>query len=385
MDPGRSPEVDETYRRRTKLLETLLVKFPDSVSLQNEAAYKHRHWAFLVEGVSRCWPQYENSLRQSIDLFEKVSLKDPNMPELWFFLASSCVYFGEAAWVSAKSEDAEAAFKRAMEIYDQHRAEIENESDPIYIREIVRLYTCAAYYLSATDRAQQAADYVGRASANAKRLTDPTFLADSLYYVALMQARLGDTAGYRATCETIVKVPISEIVPLGKSRPIVTPCLLPGALEDPRVPIKLAEEFLAANPLNDPSFGPYLLGAALHRAGQFDEAAKQLEKAIELYPSGPPLRTHKISSKRLLLAMSKWKLGQRDAARELLSKTLPAVEAERQNPTSKWNSRATLELLRDEATALIEQGDEAVENKPRPDNERPSNPVEQALEEKREH
>ena len=86
------------------------------------------------------------------------------MPRLWFFLASSCVYFGDAAWVSAKPEDAEAAFKRAMEIYDQHRAdEIENESDPEYIREIVRLYTCIAYYLSATDRAQQAADYVARA------------------------------------------------------------------------------------------------------------------------------------------------------------------------------------------------------------------------------
>jgi hypothetical protein len=141
MDPGTSAEaeLDETYRRRTKLLETLLTKFPDSASLQNDAAYKHRHWAFLVEGVSSCWPQYENSLRQSIDLFEKVALKDPKVPELWFFLASSCVYFGDAAWVSAKSEDAETAFKRAMEIYDQHRAEFENKSDPKYIREIVRL------------------------------------------------------------------------------------------------------------------------------------------------------------------------------------------------------------------------------------------------------
>jgi serine/threonine protein kinase len=385
MDPGRSAEVDETYRRRTKLLETLLTKFPDSVSLQNDAAYKHRYWAFLVEGVSRCWPQYENSLRQSIDLFEKVALKDPNVPELWFFLASSCVYFGDAAWVSAKSEDAETAFKRAMEIYDQHRAEIESESDPKYIREIVRLYTCVAYYLTATDRLQQAADYVDRAARNAKRLTDPTWLADSLYYVALVQARLGDTAGYRATCETIVKVPLSQILPPGRLRPIVTPCLLPGALEDPRVPIKLAEEVLATNPLNEASLGPYLLGKALQRAGQYEQAAKQLEKAIELYPSGPPLRTHKINSIKLLLAMTKWQLGQQDAARELLSKTLPAVEAELQNPTTKWNVRASIALLRGEAKALIgpNEADEAVENENRPDNELPSNPVEQVPEEKR--
>jgi tetratricopeptide (TPR) repeat protein len=253
-----------------------------------------------------------------------------------------------------------------MEIYDQHRSEIENESESEYIREIVRLYTCVAYYLSATDREQQAVDYVARASASAKRLTDPTYLADSLYYVAVVQARLGDTAGYRATCETIVKVPISEIAPKGSFRPIATPCLLPGALEDLSVPVKLAEEFLATNPLNEPSIGPNLLGAALHRAGQFELAAKQLEKAIELYPSGPPLRSHKINSIKLRLAMTKWQLGQHDAARELLSKTLPDVEAELQNPISKWNSRATLEMMRAEAKALIgpKEEDEAVENEP---------------------
>jgi serine/threonine protein kinase/Tfp pilus assembly protein PilF len=364
-------EIDESYRRRTEELERLVEEFPDSVSLQNEAAFRCRYWAFLVEGVSRCWPQYENSLRQSIDLFEKVSQTDPNMPRLWFFLASSCVYFGDAAWVSAKSEDAETAFNRAMEIYDQHRAEveIENNPDPKFIQEIVRLYTCVAYYLSATDRAQQAADYVGRASANAKRLTDPTLLADSLYYVALMQARLGDSAGYRATCERMVRLPMSEIAAPGKKRPVETSCLLPEALEDPRVAVKLAEEALDTHPPNDASVGPKFLGAALYRAGQFDEAAKQLKKAIELYPSSPPLPKHSINSVRLLLAMTKWQLGQQDAARELLAETLPAVEEEVQKPTTKWNRRAALDMLRGEAKALIgpKEADEAVESEIRND------------------
>jgi serine/threonine protein kinase len=364
-DPDFAQEVDEVYRRRTEELERLLAAFPDSVSLQNEAAYKHRHWAFLVEGVSRCWPQYENSLRQSIDLFEKVALKAPKSPRLWFHLASSCGYFGDAAWVSAKSEDAETAFKRAMEIYDQHRAEIENESNPKSIRDIVRRYTCVAYYLTATHRPQQAADYVGRASASAKRLTDPTLLAESLYYVALMQARLGDTAGYRATCKTMVGLPFSEIVPpRDKGRFIVTLCILPGALEDPRVPVKLVEAHLAKNPRIEPHAGPNLLGTALSRAGHFEQAAKQLEDALELYPSRPPLAAYSINSLRLRLAMTKWQLGQRDAARELLSKTLPAIEEEMQIPTCLWNRRALLELWRGEAQALIgpKEADEAVEN-----------------------
>jgi serine/threonine protein kinase len=363
-DPDEfAPEIDDAYRRRTEELERLLAEFPDSVSLQNDAAYKYRAWAFLVQRISRFAPQREDALRQSIVHFENVARKDPKMPGVWFFLATSCVNVGDLTWASAKPEDAKAAFQRAMEIYDEHRAETESESDPNSTADIVRLYSCIAYYLSATDRAQQAADYVRRASDNANRLTDPTSLADSLYFVALMQARLGDTAGYRATCKKMVGLPFSEILPsVVKGRLLVTLCLLPGALEDPRVPVKLAEERLAKNPPKEPSAGPNLLGTALYRAGQFDKAANQLEDALELYPSDASRSNYSINSLRLRLAMTKWQLGQQDAARQQLAEALPSLEAELQSPTTMWNRRAFLELQRDEATALIEQADEAVEN-----------------------
>jgi hypothetical protein len=132
------------------------------------------------------------------------------------------------------------------------------------------------------------------------------------------------------------------------------------------VPLKLVEEHLATNPRIDPSAGPNLLGTALHRASQFDEATKQLEDALELYPSGPPLANYSVNSLRLRLAMTKWQFGQRDAARELLSKTLPAIEEEMQTATCQWNRRALLELWRGEAQALIgpKEADEAVENEP---------------------
>jgi hypothetical protein len=51
--------------------------------------------------------------------------------------------------------------------------------------------------------------------------------------------------------------------------------------------------------------------------------------------------------------MTKWQLGQQDEARRLLAETLPAVEEELQSPTSGWNRRATLEILRHEAESLI--------------------------------
>jgi hypothetical protein len=62
--------------------------------------------------------------------------------------------------------------------------------------------------------------------------------------------------------------------------------------------------------------------------------------------------------------MTQWQLDQKDEARHLLTETLPDVDKELQSPASSWNRRATLEILRDEATALIEpkEADEAMEN-----------------------
>jgi hypothetical protein len=56
-----------------------------------------------------------------------------------------------------------------------------------------------------------------------------------------------------------------------------------------------------------------------------------------------------------MLAMAQWRPGQQADARRLLAETLPAVEEELESPASGWNRRATLELLRDEAEALIEK------------------------------
>jgi hypothetical protein len=47
--------------------------------------------------------------------------------------------------------------------------------------------------------------------------------------------------------------------------------------------------------------------------------------------------------------MTKWQLGQKDEARQLLDETRLGVEKELQSSASGWNRRATLELLCSEA------------------------------------
>jgi ATP/maltotriose-dependent transcriptional regulator MalT len=206
---------------------------------------------------------------------------------------------------------------------------------------------------------------------NAKRISDPNAAADSLYYVAVAQARVGDTAGYRVTCRALVDLPFDKLEGPMKDRPIWTPCLLPDAIDDPKLPVKLGEEFVADNTLGEPHFRLYVLGAALYRAGQYEQAAQRLEESIAAFLRGSVPASDSKSYHQLFLAMTQWRLGQEDKARRLLAETLPDVDKELQSPASTWYRRATLEILRSEAEALIvpKEADEAVENERRTSDE----------------
>jgi tetratricopeptide (TPR) repeat protein len=211
-----------------------------------------------------------------------------------------------------------------------------------------------AYFFASAHRDKEAADFVGKAVLNAQRRTNPAASANTLYHIALMQLRLGDESGYRATCKALVDLSFNGTDYVTDARPIWTPCLAPGALDDLNMHVKRAEEYLAKTPQGGRHFGLYLLGAAHFRAGQYEQAVQLLEESIAAFPSGSSPATHSITYPRLLLAMSKWQLGQKEDAGRLITETLPAVNKELQSLSLSWNRRATLELLRDEAKALVE-------------------------------
>ena len=189
-------------------------------------------------------------------------------------------------------------------------------------------------------------------------------LANALYLLAVAQLRLGDKAGYRATCKTLVDLPVSRTDVVANSRPVWPLCLAPDALDDMSRLVKRAEEFVAENSRSEPHFCLYVLGAALYRAGDYERAAQRLEESIDVYPSSPETGFDTINYQQLLLAMAKWQLGKHDEARRSLVEIQSAVEKELQAPSTTWVRRTSLELLRGEAEALIEpkEADEAVEN-----------------------
>jgi Flp pilus assembly protein TadD len=131
--------------------------------------------------------------------------------------------------------------------------------------------------------------------------------------------------------------------------------------------VKLAAEFAANNSLRTPYIDLAVLGTAHYRAGQYEQAAQSLEEAVAQFPSDAPPSHGPDLVRQLLLAMTKWQLGEPDEARRMLREIQPRIDERFRSPWINWDGRAVLEIRRREAEALIEpdQAQEAVENESR--------------------
>jgi tetratricopeptide (TPR) repeat protein len=308
-------------------------------------------------------PAAEHAFSESKELLEKLSQSDPKRPRLWPQLADTYSVLGEIRWRSARLQEADAAFRRAMEIHDEHAAEIATATDaPEFIAG-----TCLrmAYFLAATHREEEAAKVARRAAHATQGFTTPLQFLYVDHLIAIAQLRAGDEAGYRATCKALAEVPFDNVDDLMKARQIITCCFAPDSLENMSLVAQRAEELAKHNQVDQPHIVPFALGAALYRDGQYDRAARQLEISIAVYPSDPWIDFETINLQRLLLAMCKWQLDKKDEARRLLAETEPAIDQNIQSPSVFYVLKAALEVLRREAETLIKpkEADEAVKNK----------------------
>jgi serine/threonine protein kinase/tetratricopeptide (TPR) repeat protein len=374
--PGFGKEVAEMIRVLETELPQLAAAFSNSDQCQWEVAMCYLSLGRVLFEHRDYRSTTEHAYRESIEFLTNYSLSDPNRPYLWAWLAASYVGLGEVQRESGRLVDAEATMKLAMELYNGHEANIAADVIapplPDFDSEIISYHLICAFSL-ATNHREEAAKLVRTAALFTNRITDPADLANALHWNALAQLRVGDKAAYRATCRALVDLPAQNVDDVARSRPIWTPCLAPDALDpnDVNSLVKRAEEFVAHNSLGQPQFGLNYLGAALYRSGQYERAAQVLTESISAYPADPRPGFDIINIQRLLLAMTKWRLGNHDGARQLLSETLPAVDKELQSTSTAWNRRATLEVLRDEAKDLIgpKEANEAVATENRTLNE----------------
>jgi tetratricopeptide (TPR) repeat protein len=181
------------------------------------------------------------------------------------------------------------------------------------------------------------------------------------YYQALLRLRAGDADGYRDSCAGMLKRGGTS-----DSSTLWTCVLAPNAVGDPMALANGAEKAVGEEPKGHGEAN--LLGAALYRAGRYDEAARQLTRASGLDPG--PYRTNMIYT-WFFLAMAHHRLGHVPQARQWLDKAIQATDRaldpsatpagsparDASDPAGgippAWNRRLTLELLRREAVELL--------------------------------
>jgi WD40 repeat protein/tetratricopeptide (TPR) repeat protein/tRNA A-37 threonylcarbamoyl transferase component Bud32 len=203
-----------------------------------------------------------------------------------------------------------------------------------------------------------------RAAADfAAALQRPNAPARAWCDVALARLQLGDASGYRECCARALQrfgVHWGED-PVLAANLAWTCSLTPGATADPERVVSLAR--MASNGRQN-----YLCqraeGAALYRAGKFQEA-------IERFASAMQLREKPAPSAWLFLALAHQRLKHAEEAKKWLGKAREWVDqARRQKPGEggdknalswhklPWNERLALTLLQREAEALLNEAKE---------------------------
>ena len=180
----------------------------------------------------------------------------------------------------------------------------------------------------------------------------PGATAYRLYLAAIGSLSLNDRDAYRqaatTACERFKQSQDGEALDC-----VTWTCVLvPDAVKNYVDLIALARRGLAQQPTDRSKL--LNLGAALYRAGRFEESKQYLTSALEA-PSSKPAS---LAYVWYFLAMTNHQLGQPDEAQKWFAQaaefTKRALAESKTDPTMlPWNRRLTLELFDAEAKALL--------------------------------
>jgi serine/threonine protein kinase/tetratricopeptide (TPR) repeat protein len=179
------------------------------------------------------------------------------------------------------------------------------------------------------------------------------------YSAALLRLRASDHAGYRAAC----------IAGLNRQRPKPKPAYFyvvcasitaPDAGVDPGQLVELAESGAASHP-EDPNYLT-VYGAALYRAGRWNDAQTTLTKAIHAFDSSRASTrlTEVHPHAQLFLAMANYQLAGAEQAQQWLNAAMKSLESDGAASQSdyggmSWDRRLSAQLLRQEAEQLLKE------------------------------
>jgi WD40 repeat protein/tetratricopeptide (TPR) repeat protein/tRNA A-37 threonylcarbamoyl transferase component Bud32 len=193
----------------------------------------------------------------------------------------------------------------------------------------------------------------------AAALRRPDAPARTWFDLALARLERGDADGYRESCARALTHFAQAEDPALAALLAWTCSLGPGATADPEAVLRLAQQ--ATRQGAETYVSARALGAALYRAGKYQEAVDCLTRATQL-------RKQPVPAAWLLLAMAHQRLKHAEDAKKWLDKAGAWVEqAKRRKPGEggdekelswhklPWNERLALTLLQREAEGLLKE------------------------------
>ena len=259
--------------------------------------------------------------------------------------------------------DADDLCQRDIAVFEKLTRDFPN--DPAWAEHLAHALRLWGFRLSDTRRQAEAQSAFGRAvnvlekagadfpdsMPNRQSLLSDTYVK-LRYWEALECLNAGDVTGYRGACGAMLDR-------LGQTdKPDVAhwlawaAVLAPQAVDETNRPVALAEAAVASDRNNDRFSNT--LGAALYRAGRFDEAVAKLNEvhaAWEQAATKP--NEYSPAYSWFFLALAHQRLGHAEEARRWLDKATAWAEQEIKREGVAWNRRLTLELLRREAESLV--------------------------------
>jgi tetratricopeptide (TPR) repeat protein len=172
---------------------------------------------------------------------------------------------------------------------------------------------------------------------------------------AIVQLRLGAADAYGDTCRQMMKR-FEQTEQAAWADFTAWLCsLAPGAIEDATAPVRLAERSVKANP-RDP-WSALALGAALYRAGQYQQAASRLRQAMEKSPTKDVPSQDSVLA-QLFLSMALHRLGQSSEAAQVLNRASVSINEAtvgegKGNLGPGWWVWAACQVVRQEAESLV--------------------------------
>jgi WD40 repeat protein len=213
---------------------------------------------------------------------------------------------------------------------------------------------CAELYADGGRWAEAAADY------NAALALRPHDDPMHWFQHAFLHLKAGDHAGYSRHCARMLDRFGKDVSGLPLMYAAHGCVLAPGALDDPRRVVEIAERRLALKGQHpgDVLWGQHVLGLARYRAGQYTEAARELAALpanVADYPQG--------TLNGFVLALTYHKLDRPKEAREQYAAALARVQryaaaipkgsTRFAPPGWRWRDWLAVQLLQEEAAAAL--------------------------------